>query len=123
MSSNENQTPGLATILKTLESLASQNRQQGQPSIQNQDASFPPRVEHPPAHQWWHQNVTQVAELPRTSTPVNPAIKIVDPATITEWSAGLRCVMKTVAKHENMLHDIRRVSHQRELSLAKLTVL
>jgi hypothetical protein len=31
--------------------------------------------------------------------------------------------MKTVAKHENMLHDIRRVSPQTDLFLAKLTVL
>ena len=152
MSSNENQTPDLASILRTLASLAPQSRQQGQPYVQTQETSFPPQVEHAPAHQGWHQNYTQIAELPRTfppqvdhppaqqgwhqsvsqvpelrrpSPPVNPAIKIVDPATIIEWSAGLRCVMKTVAKHENMLHDIRRVSanSQNDFSLAKLTVL
>jgi hypothetical protein len=149
MSSNENQTPDLASILRTLASLAPQSRQQGQPYIQTQETSFPPQVEHAPAQQLWHQNYTQVAELPRTfppqiehppaqqgwhqnvsqvpelsrsSPPVNPAIKVVDPATIIEWSAGLRCVMKTVAKHENMLHDIRRVSPQSDFSLAKLTI-
>ena len=147
MSSNENQAPDLASILRTLASLAPQSRQQGQPHVQTQETSFPqvehspahqgwhqnytqvaelpqtfpPQVEHPPVHQGWHQNVSQVAELPRTS-PVTPAIKIVDPATITEWSAGLRCVMKTVAKHENMLHDIRRVSPQSDFSLAQLTI-
>jgi hypothetical protein len=36
--------------------------------------------------------------------------KIIDPATITDWSSGLRCVMKTVAAHENIIKEIRRVS-------------
>jgi len=36
--------------------------------------------------------------------------KVVDPATIVEWSAGLRCVMRTVAKHDQMIYEIRKVS-------------
>jgi hypothetical protein len=149
MSSNGNQTPDLASILRTLASLAPQSRQQGQPYVQTQETSFPPQVEHAPTHQGWHHNYTQVAELPRTippqvehpptqqgwhqnvsqvaeqfrPPPVNTTVKIVDPSTIIEWSAGLRCVMKTVAKHENMLHDIRRVSPHKSFFLAKLTIL
>lgn len=32
-----------------------------------------------------------------------------DPATIIDWSSGLRCVMKTVAKHENVLQEVRKM--------------
>lgn len=35
---------------------------------------------------------------------------MVDPSTIIEWSAGLRCVMKTVAQHDQLLNEVRKVS-------------
>ncbi len=44
--------------------------------------------------------------------PSSVARNVIDPATIIEWSAGLRCVMKQVAKHESILQDVRRVVSQ-----------
>lgn len=91
--------PDLASVLKTLASLAPQNQQQAHatyPAHQQQGPQAWPQ--NPPAH----QSGTQVH-----------AVKVIDPATIIDWSAGLRCVMKTVAKHENILHDIRRVIYER----------
>ncbi|KAE9377118.1 hypothetical protein N431DRAFT_436368 [Stipitochalara longipes BDJ] len=111
MSSN-NQTPDLASILKTLAGLAPQGQQQ-----QHQ----PPPQQHPlptpfPAEQVWQQSLVQATQPSRTSTPPNVP-KVVDPSTIIEWSAGLRCVMKQVAKHESILQDVRRmikVQHEHE---------
>ena len=103
MSSN-NQTPDLASILKTLASLAPQAQQQ---QVQ------PPPQPHPlptpfPAEQVWQQSLAQATQPSYTPIP-SAAPKVVDPATIIEWSAGLRCVMKQVAKHESILQDVRRV--------------
>ncbi|PMD55787.1 uncharacterized protein K444DRAFT_536848 [Hyaloscypha bicolor E] len=111
MSSN-NQTPDLASILKTLASLAPQAQQQ---QVQ------PPPQPHPlptpfPAEQVWQQSLVQATQPSHTPTP-SAAPKVVDPATIIEWSAGLRCVMKQVAKHESILQDVRRmikVQHEHE---------
>lgn len=41
--------------------------------------------------------------------PAQPARILIDPATIVDWSSGLKCVMRIVAKHEGMLNDIRKV--------------
>lgn len=35
--------------------------------------------------------------------------KIVDPATIIEWPAGLRCVMKIATQNENIVREIKKV--------------
>ncbi|EHK98628.1 hypothetical protein M7I_5569 [Glarea lozoyensis 74030] len=86
--------PNLASILANLASLSSQS----QP---------PPRQ---PATIEESQQLNRASQAPQVPEPVPaPARKIVDPATIIEWSAGLRCVMKTVAVHENVLNDIRRM--------------
>ncbi|PQE12618.1 ATP synthase subunit beta protein [Rutstroemia sp. NJR-2017a BBW] len=58
------------------------------------------------------------APVPSVPTPAPPNnTKVVDPATIIEWSAGLRCVMRTVAKHDQVLQEIRKmmkVQHEHE---------
>lgn len=106
MSSNDNQTPDLASVLSILASLTPQTQNfttQG-PSA----ASFP--AQNQPQEQW--QQTVQPTPPPRSTTPTDPppnTVKLVDPATIIEWSSGLRCVMKTVAKHETILLEIRRV--------------
>ncbi|KAN0117576.1 Protein of unknown function (DUF2458) domain containing protein [Hyaloscypha variabilis] len=112
MSSN-NQTPDLASILKTLAGLTPQaQQQQSQPQPQQQHPLSTPF----PAEQVWQQSLAQATQPSRTSTP--PVVpKAFDPSTIIEWSAGLRCVMKQVAKHESILQDVRRmikVQHEHE---------
>jgi hypothetical protein len=46
----------------------------------------------------------------RTSTPQRQEHTIIDPATITEWSAGLRCVTKIAAQNPLFAEKIRGVS-------------
>jgi hypothetical protein len=90
-----NNTPDLASVLKTLAGLTPQSQRQGHATnyVHQQAPS-----------QTWQQN----APAYTNATPAS-STKVIDPATIIDWSAGLRCVMKTVAKHEDILHDIRRV--------------
>jgi hypothetical protein len=45
----------------------------------------------------------------RTSTPQQQEHTIIDPATITEWSAGLRCVTKIAAQNPLFAEKIRGV--------------
>jgi len=116
MSSNE--VPDLASILKTLASLAPQNQQQhpaGEEPLQAlQPAPYiTPHVQLP--QQAW-QPYVQTPAANTKPPPVNT--KLIDPATIIDWSSGLKCVMRTIAKHENMLQDIRRmikVQHENEV--------
>jgi hypothetical protein len=105
MSSNEYQAPDLASILKTLASLAPQNQQQQghQATQEHQADSYSPPPAQPPQQVWQPQ-----AQARPSSTLVN-APKLIDPTTIVDWPSGLKCVMRTVAKHEKMLHEIRRV--------------
>ncbi|KAH8808544.1 hypothetical protein F5884DRAFT_792569 [Xylogone sp. PMI_703] len=106
------QTPDLASVLRTLASLAPQNQQQnGQQNIQN--------VQYPPTS---FQTQPRPQAVMSTSTPLSdrtptPTAPIIDPATITEWSAGLRCVMKIVSKNDNILQEIKKmikVQHEHE---------
>jgi hypothetical protein len=108
MPSSGNPAPDLASILKTLAGLAPQSQQQ-----QNQPPKQPPPVltqEPFPAQQIWQQSIAQASQSSGTPTLSDIPKNAVDPATIIEWSAGLRCVMKQVAKHESILQDVRRVS-------------
>ena len=108
MSSNDYQTPDLASILRTLASLAPQNQHpQPQNSTQDHPTSLLPRANEPQQPEW-QQIPAQIPPATQASRPLDVP-KTVDPATIIDWSAGLRCIMKTVAKHENIIPDIRRV--------------
>lgn len=52
------------------------------------------------------------SQLPKTSTPQQQEQTIIDPATITEWSAGLRCVTKIAAQNPMFAEKIRGVSRK-----------
>src|SRR5580704_8404919 len=99
MAASNSQVPDLASVLKTLASLAPQSQQQGIAHHQNT------------------QNLNQAAQqlpLPRVQqndVRAEAGIKprAIDPATIIDWPSGLKCVMKTVASHENVIKEIRRV--------------
>jgi hypothetical protein len=96
MASQDYQVPDLASVLKTLASFAP-------PGSQTLGNSSHPQP--------WTPEIRQAAtsKVPEATTPANGP-KLIDPATITDWSSGLRCVMKTVAAHENIIKEIRRVS-------------
>lgn len=97
------QPPDLAAVLRTLASLAPQNAQQnGQPGAQHAAVN----VETPP------QRPQVMATPPPSDRTLAPAMTApaVDPTTITDWSAGLRCVMKAVSKNESILQEVKKVS-------------
>jgi hypothetical protein len=98
MAANSSQVPDLASVLKTLASLAPQGQQQGI------------------THHQQIQNISQAAQqwppqIPQNDVRVESGTKprVIDPATIIDWPSGLKCVMKTVASHENVIKEIRRV--------------
>ncbi|TVY33778.1 hypothetical protein LOCC1_G007083 [Lachnellula occidentalis] len=128
MSSNGQQTPDLASILKTLSDLNSQNQQQqsqqesqpqpqSQPQSQSQPTVKPQAQPYHAYQQAWQQQLEIASQSQKPSAPTNTPPNVVEPASIIEWSAGLRCVMKTVAKHDNIINEIRRminVQHEHE---------
>jgi hypothetical protein len=135
MSDYNYQAPNLASILANLANLSSQSQvpPQTRTPVENSALSKPSqsylspvphgqtqsiRSQTPPSappehdhyHQIWQQQLDRASQAPQAQEPAPASSrKIIDPATIVEWSAGLRCVMKTVAIHENVLNDIRRM--------------
>ncbi|CAL3963854.1 hypothetical protein PZA11_001354 [Diplocarpon coronariae] len=105
MASNNQQTqPDLASILRTLAGLTPQTQPQPNATYGQAPSHFEQR------QQPWPLQPERIAAPPHSITPTDPLPKTgIDPATIIEWSAGLRCVMITVARHEGMLNDIRRM--------------
>jgi hypothetical protein len=95
MEKNDYQVPDLASILRTLAALTPQ---QSTPQLQHY--ATPPTDIH-------QANPNQLRSQQATSTSEKP--KLIDPATIMEWSSALRCVMKTVAANDTILAEIRRV--------------
>ncbi|KAG9233870.1 hypothetical protein BJ875DRAFT_30934 [Amylocarpus encephaloides] len=136
------EAPNLASILAGLASIAPQAQSQEQPQLSFHDTShsqeYTPAQPQDQARYPQNQNAQHEAQVPPTNDAYNqilqqqlneasrtsqaPALaatptKMVDPATIIEWSAGLRCLLKTVARHEHVLNDIRRmirVQHEHE---------
>ncbi|KAI9744098.1 MAG: hypothetical protein M1818_002250 [Claussenomyces sp. TS43310] len=115
MAGNDYQVPDLDSVLRTLAALGPQDQHHGQlpagqswtthghanlgPMNPNQIQAYAPTERHP---------------APRA---MNTMPQPVDPTAIIDWSAGLRCVMKTIAVHENVVGDIRRMikmQHQHE---------
>lgn len=118
-----NTTPDLASILRTLASFAPQNQQHSENNVSSDPQStfqFPARPTEQARDSLHYTAPTLESFLP-TASQLNsnskrptPAPKInVDPTVIVEWSAGLKHVMKTVTKHENIIHEIRRVRQNR----------
>lgn len=99
------QKPDLATILKTLASLPRPNAQRiptggvQDPQVLQFGASESAQTIHLPQQQW----------NPPTEPRFSPT-QALDPTTIIHWPHGLRSVMRTTAKNENILSEIRRVS-------------
>ncbi|KAF7959244.1 hypothetical protein EAE96_002759 [Botrytis aclada] len=127
MSSN-NTIPDLASVMAILADLAkAKNQQQAQPSTQTASAQTPDITSHGQAiqqqqQQQWSQSVApptthrEFGQLQAHSQSINNS-KAVDPATIIDWSAGLRCVMRTISKHDHVLQEIRKmikVQHEHE---------
>lgn len=111
MSTNAEAPPDLASVLRTLAGLNPQNNENQAPTqVQPQPRSVVPTQADPNREfqQAWQQEL-QKASQPRSTTPTNAPPRVVDPASIIEWSAGLRCVMKTVAKHDHIINEIRKV--------------
>ncbi|QSZ35371.1 hypothetical protein DSL72_008241 [Monilinia vaccinii-corymbosi] len=106
--SSENQTPDLASVMKILKGL---NQAQDQ-----QQAQSPAQIATQIPNVGSHGLATQQRQWARPvmhhqsgqSQAVNHQ-KLVDPSTITDWGAGLRCVMKTAAKHDHVLQKIRKM--------------
>jgi hypothetical protein len=109
MASNGYQVPDLASVLKTLASLT---------PAQQATLAAPPELVHTTTSEAPYQRVTVPSSQHHTENPPIPQLttadrsksELVDPSTITEWSAGLRYVMKIVAVRENIIADIRKVS-------------
>ncbi|EDN98075.1 hypothetical protein SS1G_12932 [Sclerotinia sclerotiorum 1980 UF-70] len=99
--SSDNQTPDLASVMKILAGLTqardqqqARGQQQTQPSTQIASAQIPEIKSHGLAtqhqqQQQWPPYVTPPVVYPGQSQVVNNS-KVVDPATIIDWSAGLR---------------------------------
>ncbi|PSK55876.1 hypothetical protein B9Z65_4754 [Elsinoe australis] len=100
--------PNLADILSTLSRFAPPVHSSGV-SHTNEHAQYDPvsslvnTLEHPQDR--------SAASL----RPQQPIAPIVDPATITEWSVGLRCVTKVAFQNPNFANAIRNmISNQRK---------
>ena len=113
-------TPDLASILATLSALAppasGQNlgNPQNVPSVQNardvRDHAGVYQQQGPATTQSFyglnagaHMQSGVNREGPKTEA------KVIDPATIIEWPAGLRCVMKIAAQNEGIVKEIKKV--------------
>jgi hypothetical protein len=100
MAANNPQVPNLSSVLKTLASLA--------PHSEQSVVSHHQQTQNLVAQQWQHPQKQPNAVRPDAA--IKP--RIIDPATIIDWPSGLKCVMKTVASHDNVIKEIRRVRTQ-----------
>lgn len=114
--------PELASILATLAQFAPPPTPSSNTQDQNQEpyqSTTPPIPENGIPQTYQHPYVPYHAPAPSDprirptpqgrSTPTVEKL-IIDPATITEWSAGLRCVSKMSAQNRMFGETIRRVS-------------
>lgn len=93
--------PDLASVLATLAQFA--------PPEIIEKAAKP----HAESHAAYSQPSLDVVADPRlqrgrSNTPL-PDKSVIDPATITEWSAGLRCMSKIAAQNQSFAESIRMV--------------
>lgn len=78
--------------------------------LPNQERSLDPRLNdrNPPQH---HPASSRPQPPPRTATPA------IDPATITDWKHGLRCVSKIAAQNPGFEASIRKLIQRQEQSV------
>jgi len=109
MAGDSYQVPDLASVLRTLASLAPQDQKNGAEESLRQQIHESQRQPPIGPHQT-PQLLPQSAKLQKSTAFVQTAgQKLTDPATIIDWPSGLRCVMKTVAAHDNIIKEIRRM--------------
>lgn len=116
----QQQAPPPAATTPTITDPRLQRRQQqnAQSSFQPSHEKHPKQVDHSSSSYNPQAAVFQpvkpqgrsTPQPPRTSTPQQEQQTIIDPATITEWSAGLRCVTKIAAQNPMFADKIRGVS-------------
>ncbi|PNS15767.1 hypothetical protein CAC42_4219 [Sphaceloma murrayae] len=103
--------PNLADILSTLSKFAPPPAEQ--PSNEPDDDEYDPAAYLQETHTYGvaHPSIPNGTLQPSRQ----PAGPVVDPATITEWSAGLRCISKIAAQNPNFAPAIKRmISNQRK---------
>ena len=130
MADNIEHNADLAKILATLASLQNpadalvQGQQQAYDPSQNYQDYQDVVQTYPPQHNLpYHQppdprllNPSASQQLP---TPPKPQDRVstplIDPATITEWKQGLRCVSKIAAQNSDFAASIRKVLHRAKI--------
>ncbi|THY70169.1 hypothetical protein D6C86_08280 [Aureobasidium pullulans] len=113
----QQQAPPPAATTPTITDPRLQRRQQqnAQSSFQPSHEKHPKQVDHASSSYNPQAAVFQpvkpqgrsTPQPPRTSAPQQEQQTIIDPATITEWSAGLRCVTKIAAQNPMFADKIR----------------
>ncbi|KAF2813862.1 uncharacterized protein BDZ99DRAFT_459613 [Mytilinidion resinicola] len=137
MADNNNpQIPDLASVLRTLASLAPANPQQPGQDIAASLLQHHPEPPYHPTHPTQANlqpppNVEQIPSRPtstiqdqRTVPQHRPSVQdppragstppLIDPATITEWSHGLRCITKIAGQTPNFKVAIRKMMADQE---------
>jgi hypothetical protein len=120
MTENIDQNLDLEKILATLanlpktESQPQQDAQQPYGTGQSyQWHDVPPTYPYEQSHHYQQQADPRLADrLHQQPTPQNRVSSpLIDPATITEWKQGLRCVSKVAAQNPGFASAVRKVTH------------
>lgn len=113
MSSQNQSTPDLATVLKTLAALNSQNHQNQSENPDSESIMAPDSPPYEPAPATIPAPTLDCfipkPAKPATSSKDAAQSKFIDATTIIDWPTGLRTVMKTFASNEAIVKDIQRV--------------
>ncbi|KAF2135622.1 uncharacterized protein K452DRAFT_239038 [Aplosporella prunicola CBS 121167] len=119
-----NQVPDLATVLRNLAALKPQQPQHAAPTRSTTPPGYPTYPVPQANSQQFFAQPTGAAladpsrpnhhDFPRgfAAAPqqqLKPAPPVIDPATITEWSQGLRCVSKIAAQNPSFQGQIQRM--------------
>lgn len=125
MAEQSSPAPDLASILRALQESSQRQKAENQAQAQlgAQQPCQPPqqRSTTPPCPPPEHLQQPPHVRASHIAPPLHQP-KIVDPATIIEWAAGLRCVVRTITGREEIMQEIRKVAfvflqHKRGKSL------
>ena len=110
---NDNQalSPELASILATLSSFTDRSQQSSNGTHHvNPDLQAPYQVSASNAPDFRSSTTAQDVDGPVSQQrSVAPQRPLIDPASITEWTAGLRCVIKIASQNQHFAESIKRV--------------